>query len=246
MSLRSGRWSASRRRVTAVTATLAGVLLVSGCTLDLHPGVAATVETMSDQGASHTTTVQQNSVDDVVVAACSYIEASNNLSTQPQQIALVDLRANVLNAMIGFQVIDNAATDLGLDINPADVEAAVQVGTLPPGISEDDQAILNSFFYDEAKATIQQATIGAHLKDPTVTSSTGVDQAKATDAQSFIHDQLASAEVDVNPSYGAWNGTSLDVASGSLGDPVSAATTLPTDTNGNTEVSKLPPTQVCG
>jgi hypothetical protein len=117
---------------------------------------------------------------------------------------------------------------------------------MPTGLSDSDKKVLTGFFYKQAKAQVQQAVIGAHLKDPSVTTSAGVGMSSASDASSYVVGKLKAADVDVNPQYGEWNGRTVATASGSLSDPVSSAATSLLTAQGNTNVENLPASMVCG
>lgn len=203
----------SRGRVLATAAAaFAGGLLLSSCGSDLHPGTVATVN--GDD-------ISRNSVDDLVEAACHYI-AKNSEDGQSAELTVATVRANVAGAEIAFRLVDSAADELGLTMRDSDIEAVASQTPEPEGLSEGDTDLLTQFFYDSAKAQLQQATIGAHLKDSGVTSSAGVSLDSVTDSTEFIRDYFDKADVDVNPLYGSWSGTDITAGSGSLSRPVSA------------------------
>jgi hypothetical protein len=215
----------------AVVTSIVGVLALSGCDSEMHPGSAAII---------NGTAITQDKVDDVALAACNYLDVANKSAAQPQPaLSLADVRLRVLNSFVIYEVVGAVTHELGLTINPADVNKAGGAPNLPDGLSADDEKLMNEFFYDGTEEQIAEATIGAHLKDPSVTDSTGVTPDSASDAADYITDKLNSADVDVNPTYGTWDGTSVALASGSLSDPVS-------DTKDLADASTLPDAQTCG
>jgi hypothetical protein len=245
VSLRSSRSSVPRRRAAFVAVAVLGLVTLTGCNLDLHPGVAATVST-DDNGQKTSETIQQASVDDVVTAACGYINAANKGASQPTTIATNDLRSNVLSSLVAYDVIDAATKALGLTVYPADIATQASQTQMPAGLSDSDKNVLTGFFYKQSKAQVQQAVIGAHLKDPSVTTSAGVDINSASDAASYVIGKLKAADVDVNPQFGEWNGQTVATASGSLSDPVSPSAKSLLTAQGTTNVENLPASMVCG
>lgn len=228
------------RGVAGAAAALLGVVGLSSCESNQpHPGSAAVV---------NGTSIPTGKVDNTVKAACAYIAFNNLVSTQPQPVALTDLRSNIAGAYVSYQIIAEAAAKLHLVIYPADIAKAASQTTVPPSLSDTDTALLTSFFYQEAKATIEEATISANLNDPNITTSTNVNpQAISSTATAYIKRALSDANVVVNPGYGTWNGAGLVSGSGSLSAPVSsAATSILPAANGQTDPTNLPPSQVCG
>lgn len=227
----------ARRLVLALAVTAATTL---GCGLDLHPGAAATVD--GDE-------ISQDSVDQLVSAACNFIEVGNEGSATPRQVGASTLRSSLTSTLVGFALTDKAvdADHLDLTVYSADVESA-DTTKLPDGLSDTDATLLDDFFYDLAQEQVQQATIGAHLKDDSVTTSADVSSNDVALASDYMTTLFSAADVDVNPGYGTWDGSVVNAGSGSLSDPVSseAKYTAENASSGSGDVSGLPPTQVCG
>lgn len=229
----------ARRPAKAVAwATVAAVCL-AGCGADLNPGRAATV---------NGTTITQGEVDDLVRAACAYIEINNETSPQPVPQALADLRAILTSNLISFDLTGSATEELGLTILPASVDAIAGQTPLPDGLSDDDVDLLRTFFNNGAESQVAQATIGAHLNDESVTTSADVTPKDAAGAADYIQQYFDDADVTVNPAYGSWDGSAVTSASGSLSDGVSegAKARIQTPESGPADPSELPPSQVCG
>ena len=158
---------------------------------------------------------------------------------------------------MAFELVGNASDGLGLTIRPSDVETIAAQSSVPEGLDERDTELLKDFFYSSAKAQLQQAVIGAHLKSSGVTSSEGVSLDSVTDSDDYIRDYFSNADVDINPLYGTWDGTNVTAGSGSLSDPVSdrAKALSPTEQEQTpsgdltpTEASEpeVPANQTCG
>lgn len=201
-----------RRALVTAAAAIAGGLMLSSCGADLHPGTVATVDGVD---------ISRNSVDDLVEAACHYI-AKQSEGGDSAELTVSTVRANVAGAEVAFRLVDSAATDLGLTVRDSDVQAIASQTPDPEGLSDSDTDLLKTFFYDSARAQLQQATIGAHLTDETVTTSAGVSLDSITDSDEYIRDYFKDADIDVNPIYGVWSGTDISAESGSLSRPVSA------------------------
>ena len=88
---------------------------------------------------------------------------------------------------------------MGLTVSPAAIAKVTSSQKIPPGLSSSDQQLLTQFFYDSAKAQLQQATIGAHLKDPSVTNADNVTSADITAATAVPHAFTAKQSVTVSP-----------------------------------------------
>lgn len=210
--------------------------LLAGCGSNLHPGAAANV---------NGSVLSQSEVDDIVGAACRYITLQNQASTTPQQFSVSQLRATVTSSLISFDLLDGAVDDLGLTIRDADVEALAAQSTLPEGLSSSDSALLDEFFTDAAQSEVTQETVGAHLKDSSVTDSgdaTSDDVGASTD---YVKKYFGEQDVTVNPGYGTWDGTTVNQSAGSLSDPVSDAAKQALPADGQTDLSGRPAAQVC-
>lgn len=237
----SQRSVGGRRRAAAGVAALA-VLAVSGCgSTNLHSGSAAVVDG---------TAISQSQVDTMVMAACGFIKANNEANHQPglnQSVA--GLRNNLANSYIVFLLDDRAARKLHISIS----EAAISrfPSPIPKGVSAADRATLKQFFHQATKSQLQEAVIGEHLKDPSVTTADKITRANITSyghaAMNYLSRFRVNQDVTVNPSLGIWSGTALQPGSGSLSDAVSTkAKKWLTLRSGGGSPSDLPTSQRCG
>lgn len=220
---------------------VAAAVLLTGCSsVDLHPGQAAIVNDDIKISASD--------VDDTVMAACSYIEISAEGNDQAQPLAISDLRSNLTTTKVLTPLYEQLIDDLGLTIRPADISKLTGQNPLPDGLSQQDQDILTDYFYDLAVLQLSQALIGSNATDPTITNSSQLTTDESAAGADVITAFLEEQDVEVNPQYGSWDGANVATGSGSLSTPVSdAAQPLQADPEtGATDVSKLPPSQVCG
>lgn len=227
----------SRRRLVGVAFA---VFALAGCGTSLHPGTAAIVN-----GSA----ISQSRVDNLVQAACQYIalgRVAKHSGNQPST-AMITLKSTIAQSLISFALTDKAASDLHLSVSPAAVAKVVKVSSppLPAGLSDTNKALLTRFFDDSARFQLQEAVIGAHLKNPAVTNADHVQQSDQQAAAGYLATFIANQSVSVNPSDGHWNGKALTAGSGSLSAPVSSAARLPPPTS-PTAVADLPPSQVCG
>jgi hypothetical protein len=238
--IRSG--SARRRLLPVAALGLAAALGLSGCGADLQPGSAATVKHDGVDGVGAVdTTIDEGTVDDLTAAFCSYIDEANKSAQQPQQIAQTTIRYQLLNALIAFQLMDSLSESRGLTMRPSDVAAAAKQNSpsLPAGLSDSDKDLLTQFLNDTALATLEQSTLAANLSDSGQTTSEGVTPGATAGSDGVKNRWFEEADVEVNPSYGTWDGQQVVAGSGSLSDLVSG----PSPT---AEPSSLPPSQVCG
>lgn len=217
---------------------VAAVFAVAGCGVNIHPGTAAVVN-------GHV--ISQGEVDDLVLAACEYSEAVRleQGGAEPGQ-SMAALRSSLAEALIQFEVTDEAARQLGLSVSDASVAKLTADSTMPPGLSDESRELLEGFFSDASRAQLQQAVVGAHLRDPKVVTAEDATPEDIDAATKYLNTFAADQDVTVNPSYGSWDGTTLVHTSGSLSDAVS--TTPPADdlAAAPDPVKDLPPSQVCG
>jgi len=118
------------------------------------------------------------------------------------------------------------ADEQGLSVSDAQVnQIAVQnVNSIPDSVSDDQREALTSFFDDQARSTVLQALIGKHADDPTVTNGSDLTSDEiAAETKPWMKEYFEAADVDVDPSFGQWNGTTLDPGTGSLSQPGSTA-----------------------
>lgn len=234
---RRPRRSARSRRLRVVGACLAAVALVGGCGTGLHPGAAAVVDG---------TAITDEQMEDLSVAACNFTEVSSD--DENPSLVIADLRTSLLGSLISFQLTESAAAEMGITVSDADVaRMASQQPPVPDGLAADDQEVIEQFFEDVARNQIQQALIGARVRDRSITD---VDQATEEDvraAQEFLNEYFADVDVDVSPSYGRWDGNSLVQSTGSLSDPVFVTPAEPPEPGQPNEALKtLPSAQLCG
>jgi hypothetical protein len=232
--IRSG--SAARRRVIPAAALALSVALgLSSCGTDLHPGIAARVDG---------TSISDGQVDDLTHALCSYLTVANaQAGNQQGPSPISDIRARVaLGDLIYIQLMDSLAASRGLTARPSDIQAAADQTPVPDGLSKADSDTLQDFFYDFWKAQVQQSTLAASLRDPSQTTSEGVTPGAVSGSEPVLQDWSKKADVEVNPTYGVWDGTQMKPSSGSLSDPVSSEATAVAAG----DASVLPADQVCG
>jgi hypothetical protein len=221
-----------KRRFAAVSALL--VVALTACGANFHPGEAAIV---NGQGIS------ASSIDNLVLAACDYSEQArlSQGGAEPTQ-SMANLRFSITQALIHFVITNEAASRLGLTVSDAKIASVAGSTSVPEGVSPTSRSLITKFFSDAAKAQLQQAAIGAHLRDPKVTTADAVTKKDLQAAAPYLDKFATQQHVVVDPSFGKWNGTALVQASGSLSDPVSAAA----GSSSATAVKDLPPSQVCG
>jgi hypothetical protein len=222
-----------KRRFAGLAAVL--VVVLTGCGANFHPGEAAIVDG---------TGISSGSVDDLVLAACDYSKQGrvSQGGAVPTQ-SMARLRFSITQALIQFILNDKAARQLGVTVSDAKIAAVAGAATMPRGVSASTRKLLTTFFHESARAQLQQAVIGAHLRDPKITTADAVTQDDLKAAAPYLKKFAAKQHVVVDPSYGRWNGTALVAASGSLSVPVSVK---PGGTDAATAVKDLPPSQVCG
>jgi hypothetical protein len=219
-----------------------GVLAVTGC--DAHPGSAAVIN-----GSS----ISQSKVDNLVLAACDFTKVGRVQSggTTPGQ-SMANLRHVILQDLITFEIAGEAAAHLHLTVSQAKIGEATANQSIPQSLSSSEREQLQQFFRASSVAQLQQAVIGAHLNDPTVTNADSVTNNNVaklvSQAQKYLQTFTAKQDIVVNPQYGAWNGHTLVDASGSLSKPASQAALrwITLRRSASSSVAELPPSQVCG
>jgi hypothetical protein len=234
----------SRPRTRTVVAALAavGALALSGC--DVHPGTAAVVNDQS---------ISEGHVDDLVLAACDFskVQRLQTGGTEPST-SMAYLRNVLLQNLISFKITHEAATNRHLTVSEAKIAEASQGQSIPAGVSADDRDLLNQFFVDSARWELEQAVIGANLKDPSVTNADNVTSSNVQGfvqrAQAFLTRFTENQHVVVNPAYGSWNGQTLEDSNGSLSAPASSSALKLVQLRlaASSSVEGLPPSQVCG
>lgn len=225
----------SRRRTIAGLAAVAG-LAVSGCTF--HPGSAAVV---------NGTKISQRKVDDLVSAACDITSLLAAQNPNPSKSSVSYYKHLFTQDLISFAITDKAAAQLHLTVSPAAIARVTGSQTLPDGLSAEDRDRLTGFLNASARSQLQQAVIGAHLSDPSVTNADKVTTSDLKAADPYLAAFTRKQSVQVNPAYGSWDGQRVANTDGSLSKPASpiAATWLRLRQGGSTDVTGLPPNQVC-
>ncbi len=217
---------------------MAVVFALAGCGTNIHPGTAAVVN-------GHV--ISQGEVDDLVLAACEYSKAVRlqQGGAEPGQ-SMATLRSSFVEALIQFELTDEAVSQLELSVSDAGIAELTAANTMPPGLTEESQGLLEGFFFNASRARLQQAVVGAHLRDPKVVTAEDVIPEDIDAATKYLDKFATNQDVAVNPSYGSWDGSTLVHTSGSLSDAVS--TTPPAAGPGAAPdpVKDLPPSQVCG
>lgn len=216
MAMRSMR--TSRCRIAIALGIGAASLSLTGCSTNLHPGNAAVVDG---------TSIGQGDVDSIIDAACSYTEEFRKQNAQVQQLDRAEYRGIFLTGLIQAQITEQAADDQGLSVSNAQVEEATvqSVTSIPDSMSDQDRAALTTYFDDQARIQILQTVIGRHADDASVTDGSQVSSKEIAADKPFMKVYFEKADVDVNPRYGQWNGSTLDAGSGSLSQLVSTPRT---------------------
>lgn len=207
----------TRSRILRTVGLGAAVLALAGCSTDFHPGSAAVV---------NDTTITQGQVDDITDAACAYTAALRETDTRYPQLGLADLRSSIVIGLVQEEITQQVADEQGLSVSDAQVnQIAVQnVNSIPDSVPDDQREALTSFFDDQARSTVLQALIGKHADDPTVTNGSDLTSDEiAAETKPWMKKYFEAADVDVDPSFGQWNGTTLDPGTGSLSQPASTA-----------------------
>jgi hypothetical protein len=225
----------SRRGMAAVAAAAVGVLALSSCDSQIHPGAAAVVDG---------TRIEQDQIDDTATALCSVIVA-NPSSRQSALPTFADLRSSLTGFQIQVVAADAVAEAEGLTIYPADVEKLAAQFTLPP-LSDSDTEVITTYVDDLARFYVTIATINAHAADSGVTDSAGQDVSpnNPPPVPDALTERLKNGDVSVNPMYGVWDGTNVTAGSGSLSALVSSEP-VPSGAPAGDPPTDLPPSQVC-
>jgi SurA-like protein len=227
------------RRYGIAVAACVGAIVVSGC--QFHPGQAAVVN-----GSS----ISQSSVDDLVQAGCSFFKASGGGTPTPTSF----LRNLFTENLIQFKIVDKAASELHLTVSEAAIaktKTSIEP-TLPRGLQGKDREVFDDFFVQATRSELQQAVIGAHLKDPSVTNADHVVQSQVTASRAYLKAFTLKQQVSVNPAYGTWSHGQVLDSDGSLsaaqsGEARKWLRLRDAGSNGSGQgVAGLPPSQVCG
>lgn len=239
MRFRRNRW------LTAAAGVAVGAVVTSGCTF--HPGQAAVVN-------GHE--ISQGSVDDLVLAGCDFFKAqraSGPGAGGSPGTSVAYLRHLFTSNLISFQLVNAAAEQFHVTVSEAVIAQRNSAPAFPPGMDSESRDRLAGFFRSSTILSLQEAVIGAHLADPSVTSAADVTADLIPDGQAYVVQKFAPSQaVTVNPAYGSWSHGRLHATDGSLsaGQSTSARRWLSIraanlDSQGS-NVDSLPPSQVCG
>lgn len=215
---------------------LVAMAALAGC--QFHPGSAAVVN--GDK-------ISQGTIDDLVVAGCGFFKAQRALDGGAVPSTSTAFLRNVFTgSLISFTIVDKAAAQLHLTVSRAAIASATQ--TPPKGMNSEDRERLADFFTDSARSELQQAVIGAHLKDPSVTNADDVTPDDTAAAEKYLAAFTAKQHVEVNPAYGTWSGGRLLDTDGSLSKAQSseAKSWLALRAGNGQSAAGLPASQVCG
>jgi hypothetical protein len=227
----------TRLRRTAVILALAA-LAASGCS-SLHPGSAAVVGDMS---------VQASTVDDLSRAVC----ASNQVRAlhDPASAGKTptrELRRSILNILVQADVVEQAATSVGVSVTPAAVAKLIgNTELVPAGVSSQVKDQLLGLFHEFARVQLLTAAIGRRQLEEAGTTGAS-DQQASQEGSRFLASYADKIGVDVDPRYGTYTPTGgIAFASGSLSVPVSLTAVRAETTNTDAAwISQLPATQTC-
>jgi len=224
----------------AIGGAALAVIAVAGCGTDLHPGAAAVVDG---------TTISQGEVGDLTSAFCTSIEQQRTSSGRSQPTtSIAELKRNLTGSLIQFQLTQDAADELGLSVSDAAVADFLkqQQVSVSESLPDDDQQLIEDFFDQAARNQLLLALIGAHQKDPSVTT---IDQVTSDETQAgttYMQKYAADHDVTVNPSYGTWGDQGLGLSSGSLSAAVSDQAKAFLQPPAQGETPDLPASQLCG
>jgi hypothetical protein len=219
--------------------TLAVVALTaSGCS-SLHPGNAAVVGD---------TSVQASTVDDLTEAVC----ASNEVRALHDPASggktpTRELRRSILNILVQADVVEQAATSLGISVTPAAVDKLIgNTELVPAGVSSDVRDQLLDLFHEIARVQLLTAAIGRQQLEEAGTTGATDEQASRA-GSTFLATYAGKIGVEVDPRFGTYTPSGgIAVASGSLSVPVSLTAIRAQTTNTDAAwISQLPPTQTC-
>lgn len=184
-------------------------LALAGCNANFHPGSAAVV---------NGTVISQGEVDGVIDAACSYTAAFRKDNPDAQKLDRAQYRGIFLTGIIQAQITEDTADEMGLSVSDSQVdEAAVNgVKSIPDSLSDDERATLTTYFQDQTRSSILQAVIGKHAQDADVTNGSQLTTDEISAEKPFMATYYKRADVDLDPSFGTWDGSTVVSGTGSL------------------------------
>jgi hypothetical protein len=218
------------------------LVLLAGCGGGAHPGSAAVVN-----GAS----IPDSQVTHVVDAFCSSVVAQQRApGGNAQNVPVPYLRRLLLGYLVAFHLADDYFHAHGLTVTPAAVDRLGQPPT-QPGLTGLQQSRRTGFLKAYQRYAFQLSTIGAHLKNRSVTSLPSYDKSTQQAGQIELAKWAARQHISVDPSFGVFKNLTIAPRSGSLSVAQSSfarrlaqlgsAQTI-TDSTGIT----LPRDQICG
>lgn len=233
------------RRYGIAVAAFVGAILISGCSF--HPGQAAVVN-----GSG----ISQSSIDDLVQAGCSFFKAQRLQSGSGGPATSTSFLRNLFTGnLITFKITDQAAAQLHLSVSQAAIAKFGQT-TLPKGFVGTDRDRLTSFLQKSTRSDLEQAVIGAHLKDPSVTNADSLVGSQIEtligDATAYLKAFTLKQHVSVNPAYGTWSAGHVLDTDGSLSAAQSTVARKwlrlrqANSAGSGAGVAGLPASQVCG
>jgi hypothetical protein len=193
-----------RHRLLGIGAAL---LLLAGCGGGAHPGSAAVVN-----GAS----ISDSHVTHVVDAFCSSVVAQQRSpGGNAQNVPVPYLRRLLLGYLVAFQLADDYFRAHGLTLSPAAVDRLGQPPT-QSGLSVLQQSRRTEFLKAYQRYAFQLSTIGAHLKNRSVTSLPNFDRSTEQAGQTELVNWAARQHISVDPSFGVYKDLTVAPRSGSL------------------------------
>jgi hypothetical protein len=217
------------------------LLLLAGCGGGAHPGTAAVVN-----GAA----ISDDQVTHVVDAFCSSVVAQQQgPGTNAQDVPVPYLRRLLLGYLVAFRLADDYFRSHGLGLTPAAVD---RLGSPPTqaGLSAVRQSRRTAFLLAYQRYAFQLSTIGAHVKNPSVTSLSNYDKSTQQAGAAELAKWAARQHISVAPSFGVYKNLTIAQRSGSLSVPQSPLARrlarLGAAQTSSGAGSTLPRDQVCG
>jgi hypothetical protein len=183
------------------------LLLLTGCGGGAHPGSAAVVDGVS---------IPDSRVTHVVDAFCSSVVAQQHApGGNAQNVPVPYLRRLLLGYLVTFQLADDYFRAHGLTLRPAAVDRLGQPPT-QPGLSVLQQGRRTEFLLAYQRYAFQLSTIGANLKNPSVTSLSSYVKSTQQAGLTELEKWAARQHISVDPSFGVYKNLAIAPRSGSL------------------------------
>lgn len=192
-----------RRATRAAVPAVLGALLLAGCGTPA-PGTAAVV------GSERLTVAEVQERTESFVEA--YPEAMSSGVTQAQVTAVT------VENFIRRAIVEATAADLGIELAQAEIDtfiadrgglAEVTRLTSSAGVPPDPELVRG-----EVRSAVLQRAIGEEVAGEGATDDDIIVATTET-----IAAMTARLDIEVNPRYGSWNGSSVDASDGSLSTP---------------------------